>query len=287
MTSTPMTSTRTDSAVDATGTGPATTGNSGRQIAFECTDVAVRFGTGATSRLVIDGLNFHVDKGEFVSLVGASGTGKTTILRALGGLQEIEPHSRITFAGQPVSAPPQGVVVVFQDYFSSLLPWRSVEKNIRLGIEGKVSKQECAERVGSALRLVGLQDRARDYPAQLSGGMQQRVQIARALTMEPDVLLMDEPFGALDALTKAQLQDELMKLHAIKGMTIIFVTHDIEEAIYLGDRVLVLAGPPARVVESIDIDLPRPRSQLTTKELPEYLEHRHHLFEAIAGHDPA
>ena len=254
------------------------------EVAFECNDVSVRFGNdGPESRLVIDHMSFHVNKGEFVSLVGASGTGKTTILRALGGLQAVESHSSITLAGKPVTEPPKGVVVVFQDYFSSLLPWRSVEKNVRLGIEGSVPRDQGADRVRSALRLVGLESRARDYPSQLSGGMQQRVQIARALAMEPDVLLMDEPFGALDALTKAQLQDELMRLHAIKGMTIVFVTHDIEEAIYLSDRVLVLAGPPATVTESIDITLPRPRQQLTTKELPEYLGYRHHLYNAIAG----
>jgi NitT/TauT family transport system ATP-binding protein len=157
-----------------------------------------------------------------------------------------------------------------------------VDKNVRLGIEGRVAKREYQRRVGAALESVGLADRADDYPAQLSGGMQQRVQIARALAMEPEVLLMDEPFGALDALTKAQLQDELQKLHKETGMTIVFVTHDIEEAIYLSDRVLVLGGPPARVTETLTIDLPRPREQLATKEMPGYLKYRHHLYEAIA-----
>src|SRR6202012_1027486 len=136
--------------------------------------------------------------------------GKTTILRALGGLQPVAEGSSIRFDGRPVRGPQKGVVLVFQDYFSSLLPWRTVEKNVRLGIEGTNSKDECAERVSSSLNLVGLQDRARDYPAQLSGGMQQRVQIARGLAMDPQVLFMDEPFGALDALTKAQLQDQLL-----------------------------------------------------------------------------
>lgn len=244
----------------------------------------MRFGTGAAARLVLHDVSFSVRKGEFVSLVGASGTGKTTILRALGGLQPVAEGSSIRFDGRPVRGPQEGVVLVFQDYFSSLLPWRTVEKNVRLGIEGTEGKDECAERVRSSLNLVGLQDRARDYPAQLSGGMQQRVQIARALAMDPQVLLMDEPFGALDALTKGQLQDQLLNLHRIKGMTIVFVTHDIEEAIYLSDRVLVLAGPPAKVTEAVEIELPRPREQLVTKELPNYLKYRHHLYEAIAGH---
>jgi NitT/TauT family transport system ATP-binding protein len=265
----------------AAGRGPATGGRNGP--AFECADVSVRFGSGPRARLVIDQLSFSVGQGEFVSLVGASGTGKTTILRVLGGLQRPEPTSRILFDGAPVTGPSPGVVLVFQDYFSSLLPWRTVEKNVRLGIEGQTGRDDCARRVASALELVGLGDRGGDYPAQLSGGMQQRVQIARALAMEPAVLLMDEPFGALDALTKAQLQDEVLTLHAQTGMTIVFVTHDIEEAIYLSDRVLVLGGPPARVTETLGIDLPRPRQQLVTKELPDYLKYRHHLYEAIAG----
>jgi NitT/TauT family transport system ATP-binding protein len=259
---------------------------SGRQDigpAFECTDLTVRFGVDGESRLVLDRMSFEVRHGEFVSLVGASGTGKTTILRALAGLQATEPNSSILYDGTVVAGPPPGVVLVFQDYFSSLLPWRTVGRNVRLGIEDHVGRAEREQRVVSALRLVGLADRADDYPAQLSGGMQQRVQIARALAMEPEVLLMDEPFGALDALTKAQLQDELLRLHQLKGITIVFVTHDIEEAIYLSDRVLVLAGPPARITESVDIALPRPRNHLATKELPEYLRHRHHLYGAIAG----
>jgi NitT/TauT family transport system ATP-binding protein len=250
--------------------------------AFECVDVSVRLGAGTNSRVVIDGLTFSVKRGEFVTLVGASGIGKTTILRTLGGLQATEPPSRISLHGEPVTGPSRGVVLVFQDYLSSLLPWRTVEKNVRLGIEGKVPKGEYSERVGTALRSVGLADRAGDYPAHLSGGMQQRVQLARALAMEPAVLLMDEPFGALDAMTKAQLQDELQKLHDQMQMTIVFVTHDIEEAIYLSDRVLVLGGPPAHVTESLTIDLPRPREQLVTKEMPGYLKYRHHLYEAIA-----
>jgi NitT/TauT family transport system ATP-binding protein len=250
---------------------------------FEVVDLSVEFATKKSARLVLDKLNFEVNRGEFVSLVGASGTGKTTILRALGGLQEVGPESRILFDGKPVTEPPEGVVLVFQDYFSSLLPWRTVRKNVLLGIERRFTRAECDERIASALSLVGLADRAGDYPSQLSGGMQQRVQIARALAMEPAVLLMDEPFGALDALTKGQLQDELLRVHALKEMTIIFVTHDIEEAVYLSDRVLVLDGPPARLSQELDIELPRPRHQLATKELPQYLKYRHGLYQAISG----
>jgi NitT/TauT family transport system ATP-binding protein len=245
-------------------------------------DVSVRLGAGTSSRVVIDGLTFSVKRGEFVTLVGASGIGKTTILRTLGGLQTTEPPSRISLNGEPVTGPSRGVVLVFQDYFSSLLPWRTVEKNVRLGIEGKVPKGEYSERVGTALRSVGLADRGGDYPAHLSGGMQQRVQIARALAMKPSVLLMDEPFGALDAMTKQSMQDQLQQVQALTGMTVVFVTHDVEEAVYLSDRVTVLTGRhPAGFGHEIKVSLERPRNQIRTKEQPEYLRLRHQVYEAL------
>jgi NitT/TauT family transport system ATP-binding protein len=175
--------------------------------------------------------------------------------------------------------------MLFQDYRGSLLPWRTVEKNVALGIEGVLSRAEREERIAEALSLVGLRDRARDYPWRLSGGMQQRVQIARALAMRPQVLLMDEPFGALDAMTKGQLQDELQRLHELTGSTIVFVTHDIEEAVYLSDRVLVLAGQPAQVTRAISTDLPRPREQVATKEAPQYLKVRHEVYNGLAHVD--
>jgi NitT/TauT family transport system ATP-binding protein len=259
----------------------------GQVPAFDVRNLSVEFPGKTEARVILDRLSFHVSPGEFVSLVGASGTGKTTILRALGGLQPTVRGSTILFNGNPVTEPPEGAVIVFQDYFSSLLPWRTVAQNVRLGVERSLDQAAQKDRVQEALRLVGLADRAADYPAQLSGGMQQRVQIARALAIQPAVLLMDEPFGALDALTKAALQDELMRLHSLTGMTIIFVTHDIEEAVYLSDRVLVLNGPPARVSEEVPIKLARPRNQLTTKEMPEYLKYRHHLYQAISARGDA
>jgi NitT/TauT family transport system ATP-binding protein len=251
--------------------------------AFECEDVSLEFSTSRGPLRVLQNVGFTVAEGEFVSIVGQSGTGKTTLLRVLGGLQQPAAGSRVLHHGTPVTGPPSGVIVVFQDYRGSLLPWRSVERNVMLGLEDTVNAAERRERCQSALELVGLADRAKDYPWRLSGGMQQRVQIARALAMRPRVLLMDEPFGALDAMTKAQLQDELQTVHKVTGATIVFVTHDIEEAVYLSDRVLVLADRPARIAAEVTITLPRPRDQITTRELPEYLEFRHTAHVALRG----
>jgi ABC-type nitrate/sulfonate/bicarbonate transport system ATPase subunit len=248
---------------------------------FRCENVSVEFPTAAGPRVVLSDVTFSVAEREFVSIVGHSGTGKSTLLRVLGGLESAGAGSRVAFRGVDVTGPPKGVVMLFQDYRGSLLPWRTVEKNVALGIEATLSRAEREERVAEALALVGLGDRAKDYPWRLSGGMQQRVQIARALAMRPQVLLMDEPFGALDAMTKGQLQDELQRLHAVTGSTIVFVTHDIEEAVYLSDRVMVLAGEPARVTRAIATDLPRPREQVATKEMPQYLEVRHEVYNGL------
>jgi NitT/TauT family transport system ATP-binding protein len=187
----------------------------------------------------------------------------------------------VVFHGTPVTGPPEGVVFVFQNYAASLLPWRTIERNVALGLEGTVAKAEMRRRVAEALGMVGLADRSGDYPWQLSGGMQQRVQLARALAMNPSALLMDEPFGALDALTKGSLQDQLQLVHARTGATILFVTHDIDEAVYLSDRIVVLEGSPATIRHEIDVDLPRPRDQLATKELPEFLRQRRAVYDAI------
>lgn len=251
--------------------------------AFECVDVSLSFDTARGALLVLREVSFTVAPGEFVSIVGKSGTGKSTLLRVLGGLQRPGDGSTVLHRGAPVTEPPRGVIVLFQDYRGSLLPWRTVEKNVTLGLEGKLDAAARRERCRDALELVGLADRARDYPWRLSGGMQQRVQIARALAMRPEVLLMDEPFGALDAMTKAQLQDELQTVHKVTGATIVFVTHDIEEAVYLSDRVLVLAETPARITSEIEVTLPRPRDQITTRELPAYLECRHTAHIALRG----
>lgn len=254
-------------------------------VSFECRNLSVEFQAKTGARRVLDELEFDIRKGEFVSILGTSGAGKTTLLRVLGGLLKAAPSSVLTFQGNPVDGPPERVVTVFQDYSSSLLPWRTVRKNVALGLERKVPEKERQSRVDAVLEMVGLTRNARDYPWQLSGGMQQRVQIARALAVQPEVLLMDEPFGSLDAMTKASLQDELSRVQEQTNATIVFITHDIEEAVYLSDRILIIKGVPGRIGHVIDVDLPRPRNQITTKEQPEYLKLRHRVYEAFGEHD--
>ncbi len=254
--------------------------------ACECRGVSVELDSSEGPRRILAGVDLRVGTGEFVTVMGRSGTGKTTLLRVLGGLLAPTPDSDVRFEGRPVDGPPDGVVFVFQNYAASLLPWRTVERNVALGLEGRLAKAEMRERVAEALAMVGLADRAKDYPWRLSGGMQQRVQLARALAVRPSTLLMDEPFGALDAMTKGTLQDELQRVQERTGATIVFVTHDIDEAVYLSDRIVVLEGSPASNGEEIQVDLPRPRDQLTTKERPEFLRARRAVYDAIVdGHD--
>jgi NitT/TauT family transport system ATP-binding protein len=236
-------------------------------------------------RRILAGIDLEVLPGELVSVMGRSGTGKTTLLRVLGGLLAPTPGSVVAFEGQPVTGPPEGVVFVFQNYAASLLSWRTVERNVALGLEGKVAKPELQQRVDEALEMVGLAERAKDHPWRLSGGMQQRVQLARALALHPSTLLMDEPFGALDAMTKGTLQDELQRVQERTGATVVFVTHDIDEAVYLSDRILILEGGPATIAHEIQVDLPRPRDQLATKELPEFSRLRRTVYDAIVEDD--
>jgi len=258
----------------------ANAGAGGDDVALSCDDLRVTLVGSSGPFDIIDGLSLSVPRGEFVSVLGASGSGKTTLLRVLGGLQPASAGT-VRCHDFPVNGPPTGVITVFQDYAQSLLQWRTVERNVALGIESRLSKQECRDRVQRALEMVGLQDRPCEYPWRLSGGMQQRVQIARALAMEPSVLLMDEPFGALDALTKGSLQDQLQEVHRLTGTTIVFVTHDIEEAVYLSDRVVVLDGNPARVGLDLAVPLARPRTQVATRESADFLRLRHRAYRAL------
>jgi NitT/TauT family transport system ATP-binding protein len=228
-------------------------------------------------------VSFTVSDGEILTFCGASGTGKTSLLRIMAGLTK-PTSGAASFRGVPIDGPAESVAIVFQDYSNALLQWRTVGRNVALGIERTLKKAELDERVMGALRLVGLEKNANDYPWQLSGGMQQRVQIARALALNPSVLLMDEPFAALDAMTKASLQDELLRVRDQTGANIVFITHDIEEAVYLGDRVAVLRGGPSTIEAVFDVKLPKPRDQIATRELPEFLALRHRVHDAIGRH---
>ncbi|MEV6485755.1 ABC transporter ATP-binding protein [Streptomyces sp. NPDC051576] len=237
-------------------------------------------GSGRRVEAVRD-LTFTVDTGELVCLVGPSGCGKTTLLKCMGGL--LTPTGgEVRLSGQKVSGPPPGMAFVFQEYGRSLFPWMRVAENIELPLKQKaLTKARRRELVADALESVGLTDAAGAYPWQLSGGMQQRVAIARALAYEPEVLLMDEPFAAVDAQTRADLEDLVRGLWRERGITILFVTHDIDEAVYLGERVVVLSASPTVVQEQLKVDLPVERDQLHTRVAPRFAELRTHVYEQI------
>jgi ABC-type nitrate/sulfonate/bicarbonate transport system ATPase subunit len=249
-------------------------------IAFE--DVHLSLG----GRLILAGITVAIRKGDFLSVVGPSGCGKTSLLNLAAGF--LAPSKgRITYNGRPIAGPRPDIAIVFQDYGKALLPWRTTSGNIALALEAiSYPRQKRPARIAELLALVGLTEHAEKYPSQLSGGMQQRLQIARCLAQDPAVLLMDEPFGALDALTRQALQDEVLAIAARTGATVLFITHDLEEAIYLGDRVIAMRRGPGRFEASFTIDLPRPRDQLTTRERPEFLKLRRGLFDVIREVEP-
>lgn len=237
---------------------------------------------GGESTLAIQEISFQVDEGEFVSLVGPSGCGKSTLLMCIAGL--IPPSSgTVKVKGSGISGPPQNLVLVFQEYNKSLFAWRSVLGNVLFGLEvrGKLSG-EAEDKARHLIGLVGLEGFERHYPWELSGGMQQRVAIARALAYGPEVLLMDEPFGSVDALTRLELEDALLRLWKELRTTILFVTHDIEEAVYLSDRICVLSRRPSRVLQRMDIRLDRPRNQLTTRSDPRFVALRNEIYRQIS-----
>jgi ABC-type nitrate/sulfonate/bicarbonate transport system ATPase subunit len=240
--------------------------------------LAVRFG----ARTILNAINLNIGEGEFLCVVGSSGSGKTTLLRALAGLAT-PAEGTVLFEGAEISGPSRDRAIIFQDYSKALLPWRTVHGNVALSLEARnVAAGERHAVIAGLLAKMGLSQAQEQFPGQLSGGMQQRVQIARCLAQEPKLLLMDEPFGALDAMTRQTLQDEILQLTAERRVTTVFITHDLEEAIYLGDRVVVLGQSPATIVTSIEVELPRPRNQLTTREDGRFLAYRHRLFEILA-----
>ena len=202
-------------------------------------------------------ISLAIRKNEFVSLLGPSGCGKTTLIRIIAGLLPAD-CGEVLVNGQAVTVPGRDRCMVFQQF--GLLPWRTVLSNVEFGLEiDGVPKDERSARAGQYLELVGLKGFERYYPHQISGGMQQRVGIARALSKKPDILLMDEPFGAVDAQIREQLQEELLKIWSRTDTTVVFVTHSIDEALYLSDRVVVMQARPGRIKEEVSVDLPRPR----------------------------
>ncbi|MCG2622984.1 ABC transporter ATP-binding protein [Arthrobacter sp. I2-34] len=236
------------------------------------------YNSGAAARQILGNVSFDIYKGETASIVGPSGAGKTTLLRCLAGLQP-STSGAVYLGNEKVTAPPRQLAVVFQDYSRSLMPWLTVGANVELPLRGRgLTAAHRHERAQSALASVGLPNHASLHPWQLSGGMQQRVAIARALAFEPDVLLMDEPFASVDAQTRADLEDLTHTIKEKYGMTILVVTHDIEESVYLADRVIVLSGSPTSVAEIVPVDLAYPRDQVQTKSTREFADLRAHIL---------
>lgn len=230
---------------------------------------------------VIADLTFQVDAGEIVCIVGPSGIGKTTLLKCLTGLQDMT-SGQASIDGELIDGPPEEMALVFQEYTRSLMPWLTVDKNVKLPLRHlRLPAAERDERARSALAAVGLAGAEAKYPWQLSGGMQQRVAIARAIAYRPEVLVMDEPFASVDAQTRFELEDLCLQIREDYGMTIVVVTHDIDEAVYLSDRVVVLGERPAKVTRIVDIDLPSVRDQITTRALSEFSKLRTEILELI------
>lgn len=264
---------------------PAAIGQ-GRTLPPEQTLLSVRglkkvYETDGGSIEAVRDLTFDLGRNELTCLVGPSGSGKTTLLKCIAGL--LEPTSgEIVLDGKRVTGPPKKMAVVFQEYGRSLFPWLRVAENVELPLRNAgVPKARRAELVAEALESVGLAHVPKSYPWQLSGGMQQRVAIARAIAYQPEVLLMDEPFAAVDAQTRADLEDLVRSIRERLGVTVLFVTHDIDESVYLGSRVIILSSSPTVIQEDLVIDLPDERDQLETRALPRFTELRHHVYEQI------
>jgi NitT/TauT family transport system ATP-binding protein len=239
------------------------------------------YGEGDDATHAIGDLSFELAEREFVCVVGPSGCGKTTMLKCMSGL--LAPSAgEVRLRDRAVDGPPPEMALVFQEYSRSLLPWMSVRGNVALPLRHKkLAKDERARLVEESVGAVGLERSIDRYPWELSGGMQQRVAIARALAYQPEILLMDEPFASVDAQTRGDLEDLILEVRDRYEMTILFVTHDIDESVYLADRIVVLSPSPTEVREIIDVGLPRPRDQVDTKELPEFAHLRAHVYRLI------
>jgi len=258
----------------------------GRELAVEAHGLAVAYErTRDKSTLVaLEGLTLDVADGEFLAIVGPSGCGKSTFLNVVAGLVPAA-AGEVKVYGRPVTGPGPDRAVVFQDY--ALMPWRTVESNVRFGLEMQHRlDSSTAEKVRYYIDMVGLTGFERAYPRELSGGMRQRVGLARALVTEPRLLLMDEPFAAVDAMTRELMQEELTKIVAKTGQPIIFITHGVDEAITLADRIAVVTNRPGRIKEIVDVDLPRPRSR-ASRQLPEFQALRDHVWDLLSAEAPA
>lgn len=248
---------------------------------LQTTNLTKSYGTGPQATTILEGLDLKIFPGEIGCIVGPSGVGKTTLLKSLAGLHGIT-QGEVRVGGRVVQGPPEEMALVFQDYSRSLMPWLTVIKNLHMPLRHmKLTKAEREERCTAALEAVGLAGSENKYPWQLSGGMQQRVSIARALAYQPKILVMDEPFASVDAQTRFELEDLTLTIRERFSMTILVVTHDIDEAVYLADRVAVLGGKPAHVLQTVDIDLPSPRTQTETRAESRFVELRTEVLEMI------
>lgn len=243
-----------------------------------CRDVRKTFLSKDVELLALDGVSLTVEPGEFVALVGPSGCGKSTLLRMIDGLSRIS-GGTIEVGGNRVTGPGPDRAFVFQS--DSLLPWRSIEDNVALGLELRhVPKRQARAEIDRLLEMVGLSDFRRRYPHELSGGMRQRVNMIRALAVDPQLLLMDEPFSALDAQTRELMQAEVTRLWSASRKTVLFVTHSIEEAVFLADRVLVMSSRPGRIRAEFSIAIPRPR-HVGIQRTPEFSEIARQIWEEL------
>jgi NitT/TauT family transport system ATP-binding protein len=254
---------------------------------LEVSGLSHRYGTGAKAHTAVNDLSFTVEAGQLASIVGPSGCGKSTLLRCVAGLTP-PTEGTVSLHGDRVSGVPDDLAVVFQDYSRSLFPWLSVQKNVEFPLRWRpISRAERRSRAAEALEQVGLSAVGGKFPWQLSGGMQQRVSIARALASRPSLLLMDEPFASVDAQTRFELEDLTRRVQREQGSTILVVTHDIDESVYLSDRVLVLSKSPASIVADLKVGLPAERDQITTRESAQFVTLRGEVARLLRGGVPA
>lgn len=255
---------------------------SGRKPLIELSKIQKSFSVNGNTLIVFDGLSLKIEKGSFLSIIGPSGCGKSTLLRLISGL-DLPSGGSVLFNNSVVTGPTRGMIYVFQQYSKSIFPWKTVVQNISFGLRSqkRLRAQEALDRCMEYVRLVGLTGYENYYPYQLSGGMQQRVAIARALIGEPDVLLMDEPFSAVDAMTRAILQELLLKIWETLSITILFVTHDVDEAVILSSRIISLGKAPAGIREDVRVDLPYPRDQIETRGNDHFQDIRQKLFTSV------